>query len=251
METFRKISGSEFYRKFLVHGVRPDGRNLSKIRKTSITTGSITTADGSSFVKVGQTSVCCGIVGEVGLATEKTKSGQVVVNVELTPICSTRFRPGKPTEEAQVLATFFNDLVSNPKHPLVSFENLRIEDNRSSSDAMSDDETNGSSSSKEKLVWYLYADIYCMNHDGNVQDICLIALLAALKNLKLPTLVIPAEGKAFIKGKPQHALSILHHPVSLTFGILEEFVLADPTSEEEDLSNGQKESLKKIILISR
>lgn len=41
METFKKISGSEFYRKFIVHGVHPDGRSIQKIRKTSVTTGKI------------------------------------------------------------------------------------------------------------------------------------------------------------------------------------------------------------------
>jgi exosome complex component RRP43 len=35
------------------------------------------------------------------------------------------------------------------------------------------------------LVWYLNADIYCLNYDGNVLDACLIGLLAALRNGKL------------------------------------------------------------------
>ncbi len=39
IEAFRKLHPAEFYRKFLVHSVRPDGRNLSKARKTTITTG--------------------------------------------------------------------------------------------------------------------------------------------------------------------------------------------------------------------
>jgi hypothetical protein len=39
MEAFRKIYPSEFYRKFLVHEVRPDGRDLNRIRKTKISVG--------------------------------------------------------------------------------------------------------------------------------------------------------------------------------------------------------------------
>lgn len=39
IEAFRKLHPAEFYRKFLVHSVRPDGRNLSKARKTTITAG--------------------------------------------------------------------------------------------------------------------------------------------------------------------------------------------------------------------
>jgi exosome complex RNA-binding protein Rrp42 (RNase PH superfamily) len=30
--------------------------------------------------------------------------------------------------------------------------------------------------------WYLYADLYCLDYDGNVFDCALIALLAALHN---------------------------------------------------------------------
>jgi exosome complex component RRP43 len=39
IEAFRKLHPAEFYRKFLVHSVRPDGRNLSKARKTTVTSG--------------------------------------------------------------------------------------------------------------------------------------------------------------------------------------------------------------------
>jgi exosome complex component RRP43 len=39
MEAFRKIYPSEFYKKFLVQDVRPDGRGLNKIRKTTVSGG--------------------------------------------------------------------------------------------------------------------------------------------------------------------------------------------------------------------
>lgn len=39
VEAFRKIYPSEFYRKFLVHNVRPDGRGMMKVRKTAVSTG--------------------------------------------------------------------------------------------------------------------------------------------------------------------------------------------------------------------
>jgi exosome complex RNA-binding protein Rrp42 (RNase PH superfamily) len=32
------------------------------------------------------------------------------------------------------------------------------------------------------LNWFIYADIYCLDYDGNVFDAALIALVAALKN---------------------------------------------------------------------
>lgn len=39
MEAFRKIYPSEFYKKFLVQNVRPDGRALQKVRRTTVSVG--------------------------------------------------------------------------------------------------------------------------------------------------------------------------------------------------------------------
>eukprot|EP01126_Amoeba_proteus_P036173 TRINITY_DN3676_c0_g1_i1.p1 TRINITY_DN3676_c0_g1~~TRINITY_DN3676_c0_g1_i1.p1 ORF type:complete len:109 (+),score=22.30 TRINITY_DN3676_c0_g1_i1:85-411(+) len=75
MEAYKKIYPEEFYRKFLVHHTRPDGRGLTAIRKTVVTAGSITSAHGSAFVKIGSTSVVCGIKGEVGKKTSGKHMG--------------------------------------------------------------------------------------------------------------------------------------------------------------------------------
>lgn len=66
MEAFKRIYPEDYYLKFLEHKLRPDGRVLNATRKTVITTGSISSADGSSFVKLGSTAVICGIKAEVG-----------------------------------------------------------------------------------------------------------------------------------------------------------------------------------------
>lgn len=42
MEAFKKIYPEEYYRKFLVHSIRPDGRTLTAIRKTIVSAGTIT-----------------------------------------------------------------------------------------------------------------------------------------------------------------------------------------------------------------
>eukprot|EP01116_Phalansterium_solitarium_P016804 TRINITY_DN3983_c0_g1_i2.p1 TRINITY_DN3983_c0_g1~~TRINITY_DN3983_c0_g1_i2.p1 ORF type:complete len:321 (-),score=23.88 TRINITY_DN3983_c0_g1_i2:12-905(-) len=221
MESFRKIYPSEFYRKFLVHNVRPDGRSLSSVRQTTVSCGSISTADGSSFVKLGQTAMVAGVKAEVGAPTAKSPVGQIVVNVELLPICSAQFRAGKPAEQAQVLGEFLNDLVcSTLKNP---FQHATI----------------GPQGSGARLVWYLYVDIYCLNYDGNIYDASLLALIAALKNVRLPAVDISQDGTAFVK--PDHAmasLDISDYPVALTFGTVDEHILADPTGDEELLLHG-------------
>jgi exosome complex component RRP43 len=46
---------------FKSQDVRPDGRGLQKFRPVSINVGSIRTAEGSAIVKIGNTTVVCGI----------------------------------------------------------------------------------------------------------------------------------------------------------------------------------------------
>ena len=41
IEAFRKIHPAEFYRKFILHNVRPDGRSLSKVRNTVVSVGNV------------------------------------------------------------------------------------------------------------------------------------------------------------------------------------------------------------------
>lgn len=74
MDAFKRIYPEEYYLKFLEQDVRPDGRNLTDVRNTLISVGTISTANGSSFVKIGTTSVVCGIKAEVGQKQSNLKS---------------------------------------------------------------------------------------------------------------------------------------------------------------------------------
>lgn len=51
----------KYYRDFLNHDVRPDGRELNQFRPIVINVNSIGTSDGSAIVKIGNTTVVCGI----------------------------------------------------------------------------------------------------------------------------------------------------------------------------------------------
>lgn len=128
-EIFNRIQPHEYFRRFLDHNVRPDGRLLDRFRKTLITAGAITTADGSAMVRLGGTTVVCGIKAEVSephvdrpdegyLGIDKLPpappsnclSFLPVPNVELSPICSPKFRPGPPSEKAQTASEFLFQL---------------------------------------------------------------------------------------------------------------------------------------------
>lgn len=85
--------------------------------------------------------------------------GFIVPNIELTPLCSPKFRPGAPSEQAQVCGRLLAEIVENAG--CVDLQQLCIV--------------------REKLVWTLYCDIVCLDHDGCVVDAAIVALVAALK----------------------------------------------------------------------
>lgn len=47
--------------RFLENQIRPDGRGMSKARKLTMTTGSVTTAVGSAMLKLGRTTAVAGV----------------------------------------------------------------------------------------------------------------------------------------------------------------------------------------------
>lgn len=57
----RIIHPKKYYRNYLAHNIRPDGREFDAFRPIRINVKSIGTADGSSIVKLGNTTVVCGI----------------------------------------------------------------------------------------------------------------------------------------------------------------------------------------------
>ncbi|NXV48680.1 EXOS8 protein, partial [Uria aalge] len=175
--------------------------------------GSITTADGSALVKLGNTTVICGVKA---LMTDD--SCYLVPNVELPSLCSTRFRSGPPGEEAQAASQFIADVIENSQ--MIAKEDLCI--------------ANG------KLAWVLYCDIICLDYDGNILDASAFALLAALKNVQLPSVTINEEtGLSEVNLKEKNPLIIRKHPVATSFAIFDDTLLiVDPTAEEEDLATG-------------
>ncbi|KAM7436235.1 Exosome complex component RRP43 [Porites harrisoni] len=216
---FKTAQPLEYYRQFLKQDVRPDGRSLLEFRKTILNVGSISTAEGSSLVKLGNTTVVCGVKAEFAVPSqEKPKLGFIVPNVDLPPLCSSRFRPGPPSEQAQVLSQFVADIISNCEP--ISLEDLCIVEG--------------------KLCWVLYVDIMCLSYDGNITDACLIAAVAALQNTRLHSVKIDEETQTPEPSeKKEVSLNLRQHPVASTFGIFDDSVLfADPTDEEENLVSG-------------
>ncbi|XP_049709140.1 exosome complex component RRP43 isoform X2 [Elephas maximus indicus] len=263
---FKTVEPLEYYRRFLKENCRPDGRELGEFRTTTVNVGSISTADGSALVKLGNTTVICGIKAEFAAPpTDAPDKGYIeklenkviemlqripplkacpwsqclrsglgntpqgssapsygiclsVPNVDLPPLCSSRFRSGPPGEEAQVASQFIADVIENSQ--IIQKEDLCI--------------------SQGKLAWVLYCDLICLDYDGNILDASTFALLAALKNVQLPEVNINEEtALAEVNLKKKSHLNIRNYPVATSFAIFDDTLLiVDPTGEEEHLATG-------------
>lgn len=62
---------------------------------------------------------------------------------------------------------------------------------------------------KEGQAWKLFLDIYVLDADGCIFDVCLLAAVAALLALKLPSAEIDEEGKVSVP-PPTGALEGVH-----------------------------------------
>jgi len=106
-----------------------------------------------------------------------------VPNVDLPAICHLQFRPGPPSDQAQVLSEqLFETLMS---YVFLAPENLSMLDTLyhhfyTSRAKMIPLQTLVICSGK--AVWTLYVDATCINYDGNVFDATLIAMVSALFN---------------------------------------------------------------------
>lgn len=250
-ESLKRIDPRVFHQQFLNADVRPDGRGLLQTRPLTVASSDInasgraavSSADGSALVKIGKTTVLCGIKLEVGMPLSTTpKDGRLVVDVHLRPHCSPKYTVGDhSTQQQETLAEVLRSTVVNSQ--MFSLSELCIEEASS--------------------CWVLYADIMCLDDDGNVMDAAMTALVAALCNLRLPDTQVDGVSKDGSSSSSStsssssnmpvgsasdglvtrsiHAsnrLTIAHCPIPLTFGMLGGRVIADPTTAEEDIFAG-------------
>ncbi|TFK69417.1 ribosomal protein S5 domain 2-like protein [Pluteus cervinus] len=216
---FQRLHPRVYLERFLAENVRPDGREFDAWRPVSVNVGSISTADGSALVRLGDTTVVCGVKAEIAEPElDKPEEGFIVPNLDLPAMCSPKFKPGPPTEEAQVLSDKLNEAIVTSG--LIPLSSLCIHPGKS--------------------AWVLYVDATCINYDGNAFDATLIAMVAALKNTKLPEARYEefegGSGRTICSRKTRKPLSITCSPIAMSFGIFDStHILSDPTAFEEPL----------------
>ncbi|KAI0297359.1 ribosomal protein S5 domain 2-like protein [Russula brevipes] len=213
---FQRLHPKVYLERFLADQRRPDGREGADWRDPFVHVNPISTADGSALVRLGESTVVCGVKAEiVEPDLERPAEGFLVPNIDLPAMCAPRFKSGPPAEEAQVLSDrLASTLTAAGILPLSA---LCIH--------------------PERAAWVLYVDATCINHDGNAFDAALVAMVAALKNTTLPKATYNEEtGQTTCTRKIRAPLPLKRLPVAYSFGVFDgTTILADPTAFEEPL----------------
>ncbi|KAM3968353.1 exosome complex component RRP43 [Aphomia sociella] len=221
-EIYKLIHPVKYFNDYMSRNIRPDGRKFNEQRNIKLNVNSLQTADSSAVVKCGNTTIVCGI--KLELATpkaEEPKQGYIVTNVELPALCSSKYKPGPPSDHAQVTSYLVSDIILNSN--AVDLKDLCIV--------------------PDKLAWVLYCDMVCLDNDGSLVDACIVALISSLKTLSLPYVTYDNETEEIsVDENKRSPLKIHGIPVATSFAVYKQsqsdMLLVDPTSYEEDMCGG-------------
>ncbi|KAI1379164.1 ribosomal protein S5 domain 2-like protein [Hypoxylon crocopeplum] len=246
---------------------RTNGRQPQQARPYSVNTSSLSHANGSAVVRSGDTTVICGVRGETLLTSQipnyrapepgSDASGDelrdydlLVPNVELATGCSPNFLPGvPPTTLAQTLSTRLFSLLHSSK--LLDAEDLQIYNEKPSirSNEGLEADGDGEETTKEvKAYWVLYIDVLFVSFDGNPFDVAWAAVLAALRDTKLPLAYWDVDREMVLcpRNKIPNPLGVFGLPVPSTAAVFtakerqkkgggQYWILVDPDRLEESL----------------
>ncbi len=181
-EAFKRLYPRQFYDRFVSEGIRPDGRALGACRAVSIGVGAAGTADGSALVKVGATTAIAGVRLEVMIPLASAPArGQLAVNVELTPLSSADWRPGRRNAVADAAAALITSVLAGADGGaggagagVLDLAQLCI--------------------AAGQAVWALHLDVYVLDAAGCVLDAAMLAALAALRDARVPAVRLTEEG---------------------------------------------------------
>jgi exosome complex component RRP42 len=191
-------------------GKRLDGRSLDEYRHLDIETNVIQKANGSAWVKLGNTEVVAGLKVETGEPFEGLEDkGALIVSAEVLPTASQYVEPGPPDEETIELARVVDRGIRESE--MLTLDKLSL--------------------IPGKVVYTVFVDCSIINMDGNLFDATSFAAVLALSTSKFPVFEV-SDNKVFDTGKTQEP-PINTMPVSTTFARIGDSIMLDPAMEEE------------------
>jgi len=196
-------------RESLAKGVRYDGRKKDEFRNIEITTGFLSTAEGSAQVKCGETIVLAGVKMSVEKPYPDTaEEGILMVGAELLPLSNPKYESGPPDAMAIEVARVIDRGIRESKS--LDTKKLCI-------------------TAGEK-VWSISVDLCPLNDDGNLIDVGSMAAVAAILNARFPSY---EDGKVDYKKKTEETIPISRTPIAITILKIGTAFVVDPTEMEE------------------
>jgi exosome complex component RRP42 len=206
VENLRKLHMKEQ----ISNGRRLDARTFKESRPLSIETNVIPKANGSAWVKLGNTEVVAGVKVDTGEPFEGLENkGALIVSAEVLPTASPFVEPGPPDEETIELARVVDRGIRESE--MLALDKLAL--------------------IPGKIVYTVFVDCSIINTDGNLFDATSYAVVLALLTSKFPIYETKDE-KVVDTGKVQDP-PINTVPVSITFARIGDTLMLDPTTEEE------------------
>jgi exosome complex component RRP43 len=224
--------------------IRPSQRLPSQFRPITLNISSLTHANGSALVRIGDTAVVCGVRAEILLVSEIanyrlkqtqsvsspvsedgkedyaeiTNNNLLVPNIELSTGCSPNHLPGSPpSSEAQSLSQRLLSLLHTSQ--LVPVSDLQIYYDPPPDIEVESGEQNGR---ELKAYWTLYIDILVISYGGAIFDAAWFALYAALWDTVLPRAWWDMDLQSVIcspETREAKRLRLRGCPVPLSFGV--------------------------------
>ncbi|KAF2848785.1 hypothetical protein T440DRAFT_453695 [Plenodomus tracheiphilus IPT5] len=229
--------------------LRANGRTAHEFRTPGLNTGSLTHCNGSAVLRLGNTSVVCGVRAEIlkqeDISSDSTytprpssntsnpeeddgdddtndeiaRSKLLVPNIELSTGSTPSHIPGNaPSTHAQTLITRLLTLLHSTHilHP----RSLRILHTPSANP----EDPDTPAPTQLKGYWVLYLDVFFISIDGNAFDAAWLAMLAALRDTVLPKAWYDEEFEGVLcSDDPREArrLELRGCPVPCSFAVFE------------------------------
>ncbi|OCK82901.1 hypothetical protein K432DRAFT_380004 [Lepidopterella palustris CBS 459.81] len=213
------LNEREFIQQALRDHIRLDGRPFDTFRALELTFGN---EYGVADVQLGNTRVVARISAEVTAPFPDRKfDGIFSISTEFSPMASPSFEVGRPSDAEVILSRILEKAIR--RSGALDTESLCI--------------------IAGLKCFSLHADLHVIDHDGGLIDASCIAVIAALQHFRRPDVAVEGESATIfsIREREPIPLSILHHPICVTFSLYEsgEIMLVDANLAEEQVREGE------------
>lgn len=213
-------SEKEFLLEALASGHRLDGRGRYEFRKLVI--GPNSNIPGQVTVQLGRTRVLVKVSCQVVRPhPNRGSEGLLSIAAELFSIASLQFEVGRSSEEEVIISRMLEKTLRRSR--ALDLEGLCIV-------------------AGEK-VWQIRVDLHYLDHGGNLVDAGCLAALAGLAHFRRPDVSVHGEEVIIHQADEKELVPLtLHHlPVAMTFAFFQQgdFMVVDPSAEEEKINDGQ------------